>query len=75
MKKSELLEVLKELDIDVSTLSIESEEPEFGTCDISEIQGNTYICKVATTDHKQIVELEIGSWLLQGKLGKLAGFF
>lgn len=81
MTKTEFLERLKELEINASTMSFyvdengnEQSDTSFGTCEISGIKGDVAGCTYLDNDDN-IQYIEVGTWLISGRLGKLAGAF
>ena len=75
MKTSEVRAILKSWDINVDTISINTDDdPSFGTCDISGDQGVVYAVAALDVDHNE-VSFDAGEWLVGGALGKIAGYF
>lgn len=83
--KADVLQMLKDLDIQASTISFynvltedgedaEDAEGYFGTCDLSGMQGDVVPC-LALNSKGKIISFEAGTWLVHGILGKLAGAF
>ena len=81
MKKSELIEELKNQGLQGSVFSFyvdidgnEMSDCEFGTCELSSIRGDLVNCITLDTDGN-VVSILVGTWLVHGHLGKLAGAF
>lgn len=72
---------LKDLGIEFNTISFyctkDDDEAEsfFGTCDLTGIKGDIVPCIGIDSETGKVVEFEVGTWLVHGKLGKLAGAF
>lgn len=77
---------LKEMGLNPDTISFystynsdtkeceDSNDVEFGECEISGIVGNLVNCCASDTDG-EIHNFQAGEWLVGGHLGKLAGAF
>ena len=75
MKTSEVREILKSWDIDVRTISINTDDDlSFGTCDISGNDELVYSVTALDVDGNE-VSFEAGESLVTGALGKVAGYF
>lgn len=81
MKKQELIETLKEMGLDANTASFyvdENGEDQsdtcFDTCEISGIKGDCAGVTMLDADGN-VRHLYVGTWLINGPLGKLAGAF
>lgn len=55
--------------------STETSDESFGTCDISGIRGSLVPCVACTEEGGELIEFEAGEWLVDGALGKIAGYF
>lgn len=51
-----------------------SDDPWFGSCDISGERGNVYRCTAVTKDG-DMVDFDVASHLITGPLGRIAGAF
>ncbi|NJO65363.1 MAG: hypothetical protein HC836_46905 [Richelia sp. RM2_1_2] len=84
MTKLELIQELKDQGLQGSVFSFyssiedgvatEMPDTEFGHCDLSGERGDLVNCTTLDTDGN-IVNLQVGTWLVHGHLGKLAGAF
>ena len=81
MKKNELIEELKIQGLQGSVFSFytdtegnELPDTEFGTCELSGIRGDLVNCITLDTEGN-VVSILVGTWLVHGHLGKLAGAF
>jgi|LakMenEpi08Jun12_1017391.scaffolds.fasta_scaffold14672_1 hypothetical protein len=73
--KTQVIEFIEHNEIDVRTLSLVDDDPEFGTSDISDIEGDLCTVEALTLDG-----LEFNFQILNGGkefdiIGKLAGWF
>lgn len=81
MKRSELIEALDERGLRADTFSFyvdaegnEQGDVSFGVCELSGVRGDLAGCVCLDTDDN-LIFINVGTWLIHGHLGRLAGAF